>query len=415
MTSSDDKKHPQRSATGPAGGDEKVLLVDGDGKFELTSIPANSFPEPPDLRPYVDMIVNKALDRIQQADFDANKPLMLLVGEHHDNTYHAIIKMMVLDRLQKEGVSIAFGLEMSHDSVYKTFADAFEDKMDRTLVIPRDEALRRFNKDKDGQKSLATCVTDFNFASADQANKTLMRYTLTKGISSQFNDASKTSDIELVAGPRGMMKRRVGKLDLDDPVTREAVKQEKSLHNAPEPASIKGMTARNRVLTAKLIEHSQRERPQIYVQSLGMTHVAGGPTPEGLHDYKYSMAAMLKDQGYEILAVPMFGQHIDKTGLPPEALTSLSAEEVIWDPAPGGEVSINYMGLGTANSAMTKAAERRMIRDVLVESGQDPARCSDDKFEKLCENATRDLQRRMIKATRKEDSVPMQPKPEPGW
>ena len=102
--------------------DELVLFSDGKGGIRKLTIPGKDFPDPVDVSDYVDLLVQRTMDRLDGKS-DDGKPLMVLAGELHDNPYHQIIKIMMIERLREQGVSVSVGVELPHDHVYKRFAE----------------------------------------------------------------------------------------------------------------------------------------------------------------------------------------------------------------------------------------------------------------------------------------------------
>lgn len=386
--------------------DEVVLFSDGKGGVKPLIIPGEDFPDPVDVSDYVDLLVQRTMDRLKGKP-DDGKPLMVLAGELHDNPYHQIIKIMMIERLKEQGVSVSVGIELPHDHIYKGFAEEYEKKVQRTLAVPRAKALTRFNDDPDGKKSMTSIVGNLSFATSDQSSKTFMKFLMDNKISTQFNDAAKIDETVIISNGMQQMMQRESYLDKDDPVTDRVMGELGFLvRDGITPVSIKGMTARNGVMVKKIIEHADRTKPQVYIQSCGMTHVAGGPTPHGPHPFKDSLAGMLKDDGYDVLAMPLFSSNYDEDVLPKEVSVRLSAEEMVWDKAPAGDVSVVYPP-GKARNIVFRAMERRILSDAFNAASQGKDRCIDEPYMSKCRKEYAELIKEMILGTKKEDSIPL--------
>ena len=279
--------------------------------------------------------------------------------------------------------------------------------MQRSLAVPRARALQRFNDDPDGKKSMSSIVGNLNFATSDQSSKTFMKFLMDNKISTQFNDAAKIDEMIVVTNGYQQRLERESYLDKDDPVTDDVMRGLGFLvRDGITPVSIKGMTARNGVIVKKMAEHAQRTKPQVYIQSCGMTHVAGGPTPSGEHPFKDSLAGMLKDDGYDVLAMPLFSSNYDEESLPEDVADRLSAEEIVWDKAPAGDVSVIYPP-GKAQGIVFRAMERRILSDAFNAASQDKGRCVDEPYMSKYRKESAALIKEMILSTKKEDSMPL--------
>ncbi len=300
-----------------------------------------------DLRPYADIIVEKALKRLKETP---DKPLILMLGEDHYVLSHPVIQMLVLKKLKDHGVDIAFGKEFEHNNLAKNFYR-------KVKGVQEKESLSAFiaENDLNGSLSLKSYIAFGNFVSNAYSHKTLLNFILKEKIPNRFNDTATIGT----------------QLNNDDPQTKRAIKDlyPENIEDDLNVREAQAIHIRNHMMVQNAIAHTKKTRPRVYVQHCGAAHLIGSKKDQFL--YQHSLTTLFKDMGYSVLVVPLLRRTLDgKNLVPPDY--NLEDKEIIWlmnPPEIHNDPDIEYNA---------HYGQRFFIRKMMEASGLNPALVSLD-------------------------------------
>lgn len=209
----------------------------------------------------------RALDESGQAD----RPLLVLLGEKHSNPAHIAHHLAVLDRVHAAEPATVFLKELPHNIGTDRLNALFAERTGRPVTAAARQAIR--DRDTDGHLSLATLTQEHLMVYAPHSHDLLNQALLRRDIPVAFTDAAQKSIYQDLF------------LDPDDPATNDSLRASGSDMSVLTPgASPQGMHARNHHMLLNAASFAQENRARIAFQQCGTYHVTGRPGCDPAHD-----------------------------------------------------------------------------------------------------------------------------------
>lgn len=247
--------------------------------------------------------VRKILDRRRALDADGqyDTPLVVILGEAHDNPAHHAHHMLVLDGLKDWQRAERFPgtapLILCHELEHTSLKQAFGHI---TGVKPTAESGALLTAaDPLGKMNAKTYLGFFALFQSDFSKATLLRTTQDSGILNFFTDCDKDE----------------GRLSTSDPETAQAIAANGCDTKTPIDAiSEEGVRIRNDHMARKALHHARDCRARIVFQQCGNAHVVGLDdlhTGTEIYKAKDSLSAAFKKLGASVLAMPQTGSALE--------------------------------------------------------------------------------------------------------
>ena len=274
--------------------------------------------------PYDVTAVTKAiLDRVRHVQgeaADASKPVVVLMGEVHDQPSHRLLMQGFLAAAKADGFEPSLHLEHEHQLLGRIA------RIDAGIELKSWQADALSLAERDGKILLQATMAYRPLSYSPIIGHNLMAYCLENAVPVAFTDAAKSG--------RASDSERI--LDQSD---RETARQIAAYYSArfnhaassvPEtPVSVEapdGIAIRNRMMVDLSGRHLGLSRSTLLVHHCGREHLLGD-TRSGF-DYRDSLAAQFAAQGYQVVSVfPESSDAFDR--VPAEALGAGKADVVL--------------------------------------------------------------------------------------
>lgn len=212
-------------------------------------------------------------DRVSQMP-SRETPLFVMLGEAHAVSAHALAQMRIMQILQNRGYKIAGAIELAHNEhrIWK-----------RDLEAPRKAVI---------------------LEEAPLTGRTVLRFFARRNISLVFSDAA------------NICKKRYALLDVADSKTRRMVKDVESRKVAKlkiDVLSTAGIQVRNHFMISQMKQHAEKQKPDIYFQICGATHVAG---MKKIYPYSESIVSIMRREDLPVLGIVFTQKDFKKTASP---------------------------------------------------------------------------------------------------
>lgn len=262
--------------------------------------------DPLDLRPAVDAIVAEIHQRSRPG-----RPLVVLMGEGHEEPASKILQQIVMARLLADKAAapkIAYGIEKPHDYLEWILKRAFSISVDDSTRGKISAA------DRDGQHLLPVFHAAIMPPESPVTTRNIMDFCWNSEISVRANDA--------VGGQH---------LNQSDPQTRAAVERyapdrlDTPIPSYEEPL---GVEIRNRIIADNMIAHAKDSGADVYFQSTGRGHIFGHG-PQG-KEFRHSLSAILNEGDVDVLPVFIASDSCGVETIPAEATGMVNKSIVIY-------------------------------------------------------------------------------------
>lgn len=248
--------------------------------------------DPLDMRPVAHSIVEKTLHRMDLAKKENNpKPTILIIGEIHPIPTHMVTQILVIKELKEQNINFALGMEEPHNSVHSSFIN-FAYKENEEYDKHRVSGGIK-HKNRDGVYSLKTSVGINTYLYANLSHKILRQFALDQNISTKFNDAARDGN----------------NLSHNDSLTKHFITKNHPGGHSITLVNKDGMHIRNNIITYNALNHATRKQAELYVQTCGLSHIAGETNMLAHYKYEHSLSALFKDESCPIIVAPLLINH----------------------------------------------------------------------------------------------------------
>lgn len=275
--------------------------------------------DPYDVTPVTAAILDRvALARSRQAD--SKKPVVVLMGEVHDQPSHRLLMQGFLEAARSGGLRPAFHMEHEHQLLSRIA------RIDAGVDLKGWQAEALSKADTDGRVLLQAVMAYRPLGYSPLTGQNLMAYCLENAIPVAFTDAAKS----------GRSQGADRTLDVSD---RQTAAQIASYHSpqfnqAAAPQDLPtllveepdGIAVRNRMMRDLSAARLESAGSDLLVHHCGREHLLGD-TRSGFA-YKDSLAVQFAAQGYTVISVfPQSSSAFDR--VPDDAIAADAADVVL--------------------------------------------------------------------------------------